>query len=66
MPLSKGWRTVIVTWIVATPLYIWFFVSLWYGRLPSLQFAIYVIWSYFVVSYFIVKAILKRLNKTGQ
>ena len=55
-----------MTWIVATPLYIWFFLSLWYDKLPSLRFAIYVIWSYFVVGYFIVKAILKRLDKTQQ
>ena len=52
--------------IVAAPLYTWFFLSLWYDKLPSLGFAMCVIWSYFIATYFVVKAILKRLDKTPQ
>ena len=57
---SKRGKIGVVTLIVFAPFYLWFFPSLFLNKLPPLQFVILTFWSYLLVGYFVVMAIVKR------
>jgi hypothetical protein len=60
-----GKRTTIgtVTLIVFAPFYVWFFPSLFLGRLPRLEVTGAIFWIYLFIGIFVVKSILEKLSK---
>lgn len=49
--------------LVASPYYIWLWISLYYHALPDLRIVgmVFLVWLF--IGYFIVKAIFKRMNE---
>ncbi len=64
--VSSRWRIGLVTLIVFTPFYAWFFPCLFLDKLPPLRLVIIIFWVYLVLGYFVVKAILKRADRRSR
>jgi hypothetical protein len=64
--LPRLWRKPIVAWIVSLPLFCWLGMEAIYDRQFTVRQAIAVFWIYLFISYFIVNAILRKLDKGSQ
>jgi hypothetical protein len=63
MALTRGKLRWIIL-IVAAPFYCWFFPSIVMGTLPRLEIVGIIFCAYLVLGYFVVRAIVKRVDKS--
>jgi len=56
----------VVTWIVATPYYLWLGLGAAHNSLPSPGWIAVIFGFYLVGGFFVVRAILKKLNRNEQ
>ena len=62
----KRWQVGVATLIVSAPIYVWLILRLIHEGLSSLRLVIAVFWTYGILGFFAVKAILKRLASDKQ
>jgi hypothetical protein len=62
-PLTKGWRIGFITLIIAAPFYAWLWISMAYHMFPPFPWPPIIFLVYLFVGYFVLKAVLKRLNR---